>query len=63
MGTYYQDLLALGTRSSNNTELKSVESEDRGSSVDTSIDCVSIPEKWRGQIEKVIECAISQLFF
>ncbi|OIT03854.1 PREDICTED: TBC1 domain family member 2B-like [Nicotiana attenuata] len=52
VGTYYQDLLALGTRSGNNTELKSVESEDCGSSVDASIDCVSIPEKWRGQIEK-----------
>ncbi|XP_060186095.1 uncharacterized protein LOC132615509 isoform X3 [Lycium barbarum] len=50
--TYYQDLLALGTKSGNNTELKSVESEDYGSSANASIDSACIPEKWRGQIEK-----------
>ncbi|MCD9561280.1 hypothetical protein HAX54_020310 [Datura stramonium] len=50
--TYYQDLLALGTRSGNYTKLKSVESEDYGSSVNASTDSVCIPEKWRGQIEK-----------
>lgn len=61
--TYYQDLLALGTGSGNNTERSSVESEDSGNSVNPSMDSVCIPEKWRGQIEKVIECAICQLFF
>uniref|UniRef100_A0A0V0IW90 Putative ecotropic viral integration site 5 protein-like n=1 Tax=Solanum chacoense TaxID=4108 RepID=A0A0V0IW90_SOLCH len=50
--TYYQDLLALGTGSGNNTERNSVETEDSGNSVNPSMDSVCIPEKWRGQIEK-----------
>ncbi|CAN4125615.1 unnamed protein product [Withania somnifera] len=50
--TYYQDLLVLGTRSGSNNDLKVVESEDYGSSVNASMASVAIPEKWRGQIEK-----------
>ncbi|KAJ8562476.1 hypothetical protein K7X08_011767 [Anisodus acutangulus] len=52
--TYYQDLLALGTKSSNHTELKSMESEDYGSYVNAGIDSACIREKWRGHIEKDI---------
>ncbi|KAJ8564919.1 hypothetical protein K7X08_001379 [Anisodus acutangulus] len=50
--TYYQDLLALGTKSGNNAEDKSIVSKGNGSCVDPSIDTVCLPENWRGQIEK-----------
>ncbi|TMW92462.1 hypothetical protein EJD97_013013 [Solanum chilense] len=49
--TYYQDLLALGTKPGNNAEDKSTVSKD-GSCVDPSIDTAFLPENWRGQIEK-----------
>ncbi|XP_055800634.1 uncharacterized protein LOC129870076 [Solanum dulcamara] len=50
--TYYQDLLALGTKSGNNAEDKSTVSKGNGSCVDPSIDTACLPENWRGQIEK-----------
>ncbi|KAK4373511.1 hypothetical protein RND71_008895 [Anisodus tanguticus] len=50
--TYYQDLLALGTKSGNNAEDKSIVSKGNGSCADPSIDTVCLPENWRGQIEK-----------
>nr|XP_009769892.1 PREDICTED: TBC1 domain family member 8B-like isoform X2 [Nicotiana sylvestris] len=50
--TYYQDLLALGTKSGNNAECKNIVPKGNGSCVDPSIDTVCLPEKWRGQIEK-----------
>ncbi|XP_049354140.1 uncharacterized protein LOC125818672 [Solanum verrucosum] len=49
--TYYQDLLALGTKPGNNAEDISTVSKD-GSCVDSSIDTAFLPENWRGQIEK-----------
>ncbi|KAG5608808.1 hypothetical protein H5410_020089 [Solanum commersonii] len=49
--TYYQDLLALGTKPGNNAEDISTVSKD-GSCVDPSIDTAFLPENWRGQIEK-----------
>lgn len=55
--TYYQDLLALGTKPGNNAEDKSTVSKDNGSCMDPSIDTACLPENWRGQIEKVIEHA------
>lgn len=61
--TYYQDLLALGTKSGNNAECKNIVPKGNGSCVDPSIDTVCLPEKWRGQIEKVIEHATYQLLF
>lgn len=50
--TYYQDLLALGTKPGNNAEDKSTVSKDNGSCMDPSIDTACLPENWRGQIEK-----------
>lgn len=61
--TYYQDLLALGTKSGNNAECKNIVPKGNGSCVDPSIDTVCLPEKWRGQIEKVIEHATYQFLF
>ncbi|XP_006359342.1 rab GTPase-activating protein 1-like [Solanum tuberosum] len=49
--TYYQDLLALGTKPGNNAEDISTVSKD-GSYVEPSIDTAFLPENWRGQIEK-----------
>ncbi|MCD7450026.1 hypothetical protein HAX54_003082 [Datura stramonium] len=50
--TYYQDLLALGTKPGNNAEDKSTVSKGNESCVDPSIDTAYLPENWRGQIEK-----------
>lgn len=52
MEKYYQDLLAPETKSVNNIELKSKESEDNKSSLELSADSIC-SEKWKGQIEKV----------
>lgn len=49
---YYQDLLAPETKSVNNIELKSKESLDNKSSLESNADSVCA-EKWKGQIEKV----------
>lgn len=61
--TYYQDLLALGTKPGNNAEDKSTVSKGNGSCVDPSIDTACLPENWRGQIEKVTEHATLFLIF
>ena len=48
---YYQDLLALENDSGSKTDQQSMQSaEDNGK---TSADIVRVPEKWKGQIEKV----------
>jgi hypothetical protein len=49
---YYQDLLAPESNSGNNTEQNSVQSDNNGEGLTT--DSVCAPEKWKGQIEKVI---------
>ncbi|KAL3650039.1 hypothetical protein CASFOL_006442 [Castilleja foliolosa] len=43
---YYQNLLAQDT----NVNIKKNDSEENKH--DTNVDCVSVPEKWKGQIEK-----------
>ncbi|CAN4106946.1 unnamed protein product [Withania somnifera] len=50
--TYYQDMLALGSKPGNNAEDKSTVSKGNGNCVDPSIDTACLPENWRGQIEK-----------
>lgn len=54
---YYQDLLTSETNSSNQMEQKSsdMDSNAKGS----TIDAVYVPEKWKGQIEKVFSIFIS----
>lgn len=51
MEKYYQDLLASETKSGNNTEENSSLSDSDSKSSTT--DSVCVPEKWKGQIEKV----------
>lgn len=53
---YYQDLLTSETNSDNKVEQRVSESESktRGSATDAT--CV--PEKWKGQIEKVIHYTV-----
>ncbi|XP_015942296.1 uncharacterized protein LOC107467659 [Arachis duranensis] len=47
---YYQHLLALENDSESKTDQQSIQSaEDNGN---TSADCIRVPEKWKGQIEK-----------
>lgn len=53
MEKYYQDLLASETNSGNHVEQQS-DSDNKGSTTDP----VCVPEKWRGQIEKVIICMV-----
>ena len=50
---YYQDLLASETNSGNQVYQQS-ESDTKGSTADT----VCVPEKWKGQIEKVMACIV-----
>lgn len=47
---YYQDLLASNAKSGNNTDKGHVESED--TKKESTADCIAVPEKWKGQIEK-----------
>lgn len=49
---YYQDLLTQETNSGNNKEQNNVPSDNNGEGFTT--DSVCMPEKWKGQIEKVI---------
>ncbi|XP_059666152.1 uncharacterized protein LOC132311976 [Cornus florida] len=46
---YYEDLLALETKSGDNVEHKSLQLEN---SKESTTDSMCIPEKWKGQIEK-----------
>jgi hypothetical protein len=50
---YYQDLLASETNSGNHVDQQS-DSDTKGSTADT----VCVPEKWKGQIEKVMACTV-----
>lgn len=49
---YYRDLLASETKAGSNVEQHSLDS-DISSKLSTT-DSASAPEKWKGQIEKVI---------
>lgn len=49
---YYQDLLASETKAGSNVEQHSLDS-DISSKLSTT-DSASAPEKWKGQIEKVV---------
>lgn len=57
MEKYYQDLLTSENNSSNQMERKSsaMDSNTKGSTADA----VYVPEKWKGQIEKVFKIFIS----
>lgn len=48
---YYQDLLASETNAGSNEEQNSMDSD--GNTKSSTTDSVSVPEKWKGQIEKV----------
>ncbi|MBA0871557.1 hypothetical protein Goshw_027467 [Gossypium schwendimanii] len=50
---YYQDLLANETNCGNNTEQQSLQSDSKGSTTES----IGGPEKWKGQIEKVVSSA------
>lgn len=56
---YYQNLLAPDT----NVETKNNELEDKN--YDSNLECVVVPEKWKGQIEKVIHSSsrVKLLFY
>lgn len=54
---YYQDLLASESDSEIKTDKESIQSTD--SNGKTGADFVRMPEKWKGQIEKVFACDIS----
>lgn len=49
---YYQDLLTPESHSGNNTDQNSIQSDDKSEGLTS--DSVCVPEKWKGQIEKVI---------
>lgn len=51
MEKYYQDLLNSEINSSNQMEQKSSASD--GNTKGSTADAISVPEKWKGQIEKV----------
>ena len=57
MEKYYQDLLASEINSSDQMEQKSSDADinTKGSTADA----VCVPEKWKGQIEKVFSISIS----
>lgn len=48
---YYQDLLSAENNSGNNTEQNSTRLDNNSEGLTT--DSVCVPEKWKGQIEKV----------
>ena len=48
---YYQDLLTSETKGSNNVEQDVSDSDNKTKGLETVATCV--PEKWKGQIEKV----------
>ncbi|KAK8987159.1 hypothetical protein V6N11_055471 [Hibiscus sabdariffa] len=52
---YYKDLLANETNSGNNTEKQSLQYDSKGSTTEP----ICGPQKWKGQIEKVVLLAIS----
>lgn len=63
--TYYQDLLALDTGSGDVTEHLSSELDTNGI-VSSSEEPINVPEKWKGQIEKVhsyIRSESAKLYF
>lgn len=49
---YYQDLLNSETKSGNNVEQDGLDSD--GKTKGSTADATCVPEKWRGQIEKVV---------
>lgn len=51
MDKYYQDLLSSESNSGNNMEQPSLHSDNDSKSLNK--DSVCVPEKWKGQIEKV----------
>ena len=55
MDKYYQDLLASETNSGNHVEQQS-DSDAKGPTTDP----ICVPEKWKGQIEKVTACMLFQ---
>lgn len=50
---YYKDLLSLETNPCNNSEQQTLQQD---SNVKDTSDSVCMPEKWKGQIEKVGTC-------
>lgn len=54
---YYQDLLASDGDSESKTNQQSLQSAENDGK--TNSDFVHVPEKWKGQIEKVFTCDIS----
>ena len=59
MENYYQDLLANETNSGNNTDQKSFQSDSKSSTTES----VCGPEKWKGQIEKVVPCVVFRILY
>lgn len=57
MENYYQDLLASDSISGNH-----VEQQSNSDSKSSTTDPISMTEKWKGQIEKVIACMLFQIF-
>lgn len=58
---YYQDLLASEGNSEIKTNQQSMQSADNDEK--TSADFIHVPEKWKGQIEKVFACDFSPSLF
>ena len=56
MENYYHDLLAPETISGNHADQQS-DNDTKGSTTHT----VCVPEKWKGQIEKVMACIVFQI--
>lgn len=55
---YYQDLLSPAGDSTGSNNLNS-----DNSTKELSAECVYVPEKWKGQIEKVIRCMNCVLYY
>lgn len=67
MENYYQNLLVSNAKVCNSTENGYIEKDSNKN--DSSMDSVPVPEKWKGQIEKVFgnaafsPCILSLLLF